>query len=81
MVEGGIIMINVPGLQTRLNNSNNKDSDNKKWICAQIQFLLCESCFWCASCLSSKNVSVVKCPICHDNGKIKWMPISNKMNV
>jgi hypothetical protein len=77
MVEGGVIMFNVPGLQTRLdNNDNNNGDDDKKELSKQIQFLLCESCFWCASCLSSKNVSVAKCPNCYNN-KIKWMPISN----
>jgi len=40
-------------------------------------FMLCESCFWCAtSYLSSKSVSVVKCPNCYNN-KIKRMPIPN----
>lgn len=38
--------------------------------------LLCEICFWCASYLSSKSVSVAKCPNCF-NDKIKRMPISN----
>ena len=58
-------MFNVAGLD---NNDNNND---------QIHFLLCESCFWCAtSYLSSKNVSIAKCPNCYNN-KIKWMPISN----
>lgn len=46
----------------------------------EIQFLLCQSCFWCAS---SYNIIVndpsitriVNCPSC-DNNKIESMPIS-----
>ena|ERR687887_169607 len=72
MVEGGVIMFNVPGL----GNNDNNNADDKKELSKQIHFLLCESCFWCASYLSSKSVSVAKCPNCHDN-KIKCMPISN----
>jgi MEDS: MEthanogen/methylotroph, DcmR Sensory domain len=72
MVEGGLVMFNVPALD----NNDNNNGDDKKGLSKQIHFLLCESCFWCASYLSSKSVSVAKCPNCHDN-KIKWMPISN----
>jgi hypothetical protein len=73
MVEVGLIMFNVPGLD----NNDNNNGDDKKELSKQIHFLLCESCFWCAtSYLSPKNVSVAKCPNCYNN-KIKWMPISN----
>ena len=72
MVERGLVMFNVPALD----NNDNNNGDDKKELSKQIHFLLCESCFWCASYLSSKSVSVAKCPNCHDN-KIRWMPISN----
>ena len=76
MVEGSLIMFNVPGLDNNNSNNNNND-DDKKEHSKQIHFLLCESCFWCAtSYLSPKSVSVTKCPNCYNN-KIKWMPISN----
>jgi hypothetical protein len=52
------------------------NGDDKKELSKQIHFLLCEICFWCASSLPSKTVSVAKCPNCYNN-KIKWMPISN----
>jgi hypothetical protein len=39
----------------------------------KIRFMLCESCFWCASCLNL-GVMVDKCPIC-DNGKVESMPV------
>jgi hypothetical protein len=74
MMEGGVITFSISGLQTRLNNSNH-DGDDKKELSKRIHFLLCESCFWCASYISSKSVSVAKCPNCYNN-KIEWMPIS-----
>jgi hypothetical protein len=75
-MEGGVIMFSISRLQTGLNNNdNNHDGDDKKELSKQIHFLLCESCFWCASYLSSKSVSIAKCPSCHSN-KMKWMPIS-----
>ncbi|MFL6379248.1 MAG: hypothetical protein ACJ72R_17560 [Nitrososphaeraceae archaeon] len=74
MMEGGVIAFSISGLQTRLNNSNH-DGDDKKELSKRIHFLLCESCFWCASYISSKSVSVAKCPNCNNN-KIEWMPIS-----
>ena len=73
MIEGGLIMFNVPGLD----NNDNNNGDDKKQDSKQIHFLLCELCFWCAtSYLSPKNVSVAKCPNCYSN-KIKWMSVSN----
>jgi hypothetical protein len=66
-------MFNISGLETRLGN-NNHDHDDKKELSKQIHFLLCESCFWCASYIYSKSVSIAKCPNCYSN-KIEWMPI------
>ena len=52
----------------------NLDYDKKTKIFKQIDFMLCESCFWCASSLSSSSIydlsndddTVSKCPICND---------------
>ncbi len=71
-------MFNIFELRSRLNSKNN-NPDDKKEVYRQIHFLLCESCFWCASYLSSKSVSVAKCPNCH-NRRVNWMPIS-KVNL
>jgi Zn finger protein HypA/HybF involved in hydrogenase expression len=70
-------MFNIVGLENRIDNDNNnrRDRDNKKELSRQTHFLLCESCLWCASYISSKNISIVKCPNCYSN-KIEWMPIS-----
>lgn len=49
-------------------------------------FLLCQSCFWCASYYHNNNTSVdmhldisdtiAKCPACHNKGSINSMSIS-----
>jgi predicted nucleic acid-binding Zn-ribbon protein len=60
-------------------NIDSNNGDDKKELSKQIHFLFCEICLWCASHLPSKSLSVViKCPNCYNN-KIKWMPISNKL--
>jgi hypothetical protein len=40
-------------------------------------FLLCKSCFWCASNLSTKKV-ITKCPMCDNNALLNPIPISDK---
>jgi hypothetical protein len=75
IITGGVIMFNSSGLETRLDGNNNQARDHKKELCKQIHFLLCESCFWCASYVSSKSISIAKCPNCYNN-KIEWMPIA-----
>jgi hypothetical protein len=76
IIEGDvIIMFNVFGLETIANNNNNNHGrDDKKELSKRIHFVVCESCFWCASFMSRKSVSLTKCPNCYDN-KIQWMPI------
>ena len=29
-------------------------------------FLICKSCFWCASCLNGSNM-IIRCPMCDNN--------------
>ena len=38
-----------------------------------LYFLICESCFWCATHINSDRV-VAKCPVCKDN-RIEALPI------
>jgi len=38
-----------------------------------MRFLLCKSCFWCATCLDPDLV-VSKCPVCED--RFESLPIS-----
>ena len=40
----------------------------------KINFLFCESCFWCASCFNN-NRKVTKCSMC-GNDNIESMPLS-----
>jgi hypothetical protein len=44
----------------------------------QVDFLLCPSCFWCASYLNFGELSVVRCPICH-NSRVDQLPVSISM--
>jgi hypothetical protein len=44
-------------------------------ISDEIQFLLCQSCFWCASYFNYSEV-VTRCPTC-DSNNIESLPISN----
>src|SRR5919198_3827962 len=44
----------------------------------EIHFLICESCFWCASRLNrieDEAISTTKCPSCSNN-KVESIPIS-----
>ena len=46
----------------------------------KIDFLLCNSCFWCASYLNSRtSFIVVQCPMCQENA-VEWIPISFDYN-
>jgi hypothetical protein len=48
----------------------------KNGIIKKIYFLICGSCFWCASYYDAGNVNkVTKCPCC-DHSSIEFIPIS-----
>lgn len=53
-------------------SKSNYDPDSK-------YFLICKSCFWCASCLNRSNM-ISKCPVCANNvdGLLDSTPISDK---
>jgi hypothetical protein len=61
----------------------------KTRISDEINFVICQSCFWCASCLSSKllntiaaaenSASAPKCPSCIE-GNIESIPIAENEN-
>ena len=61
------------------------DYDKKTTIFKQIHFMLCESCFWCASSLLSPSSlydlsndnTFSKCPACNEYS-LKLIPIYNK---
>ena len=57
---------------------SNRTQDNSKTtpIIKKIDFLLCNSCFWCASYLNLENGLIpFQCPSCKEN-VLEWMPIS-----
>jgi hypothetical protein len=61
----------------------NAGYDGKTKIFKPINFMLCESCFWCASSLSSSllyhfsdNDTVSNCPICNKHS-LKLIPIAS----
>ena len=57
--------------------TENKHGYNKQ---KQTYFLICESCFWCASALSLRpiiNEIIPKCPVCDDVYCISIVPISS----
>ena len=45
-------------------------------VTERINFLLCESCFWCASYFNSYRKEVSKCPTC-GRANVESMPISH----
>ena len=40
-------------------------------------FLICNSCFWCASQLNTRHVIISVCPGCDNNGLLNSIPISD----
>jgi hypothetical protein len=67
-------------------SQTNLDYDKKTKIFKQINFMLCESCFCCASSLSSSpslydlsndDDTASKCPICNEYA-LKLIPLYNK---
>ena len=47
-------------------------SSNKR-----IDFLLCQSCFWCASYFNFNELSIISCPLCHSD-HIEQLPVSHQ---
>ena len=56
-------------LKKKLQSEQSPDSSHER------NFLMCKSCFWCASFLYSKYRSLNKCPSCM-NPELESMPIS-----
>jgi len=58
-------------------SKNNVPQDNRTTsVIKKIDFLLCNSCFWCASYLNLENGLIpFQCPSCKENA-IEWIPIS-----
>ena len=65
-------MLNVDEDDT--NHVTNKDKENSH---QRIYFLICNTCFWCASCIDIEKMATKnsKCPYCCDNTRLKLTPI------
>jgi len=63
-------------------NQHQKTNTIRRYLDAQ--FLICNSCFWCASYLSGHSACVENCPTCKNNN-IEFIPISQtegyKLNI
>jgi hypothetical protein len=60
---------------TSCTNTEKLSNEKKGIITKQRHFLLCESCFWCASSISLISMDWI-CPVCN-NSKIESIPIEN----
>ena len=60
----------------RHTNTNKLSNEKKRIITKQRHFLLCESCFWCASSIYLVSMDWI-CPVCNNNSKIESIPIEN----
>ena len=62
-----------------INNDKGSTSKNNNQYTAshQTHFLLCEACFWCATCLinSSGATTILNCPICN-NAKLESLSVT-----
>jgi hypothetical protein len=58
----------IPERERKRNERGGEDSESK-------YFLICKSCFWCATCLDGSKM-ITKCPVCYnDDGLLDSLPI------
>ena len=60
------------------NDKSSTSKNNNKYTAShQTHFLLCEACFWCATCLinSGDATIILNCPICN-NAKVESLPVT-----
>jgi Zn finger protein HypA/HybF involved in hydrogenase expression len=62
-------------------NTNKLSNEKKRIITKQRHFLLCKSCFWCASSIYLVSMDWI-CPVCssnnnNKNNKVESIPIQN----
>lgn len=62
-------------------NTNKLSNEKKRTITKQRHFLLCETCFWCASSIYLVSMDWI-CPVCsnnnnNNNNKVESIPIQN----
>ena len=74
--------LTYPSSEVTILHANTALASNKKTeastiarISTKIDFLLCNSCFWCASYLNLRSFGFMECPSCKEN-TIERMPLS-----
>lgn len=63
---------------------NNKDYCSNNEIAKikhvnELHFLLCETCFWCASCIDTEKIGTTRCTYCNNN-TLESMSVSDNEN-
>jgi hypothetical protein len=56
-----------PGCERKGNERGGEHAESK-------YFLICKSCFWCATYLNG-NKMIINCPACYDDGLLDSIPI------
>ena len=62
-----------------LNADNNNDAiaidnDSDIYTSSKLHFVICNSCFWCASLYSDSRI--IRCPVCNSYSNLESIPIS-----
>ena len=70
-------MLQLLFIQTPLSVAQTEERNGIKSTFEQPHFLLCASCYWCASSISLLGSTVEICPSCM-NGRVESMPLSDK---
>ena len=66
-------VLNSDNATTQAANIKN-DSNISTRISEPIHFVICNSCYWCASLYS--DLKTVKCPVCNNDNNMESIPIS-----
>lgn len=62
-----------------VNGNNGKVDIPKNIINNEINLLICNTCFWCASIYSTTNsISSINCSVCNDASNLESIPISKE---
>jgi hypothetical protein len=62
-----------------VNETNHNHNSISSPTLKQVDFLLCQSCLWCALCFNFDESLVVSCPLCH-NDQVEQLPVSSVKN-
>lgn len=76
------IIVKVLNTEPTVNDCNNKNNlrTDKNIIATQKCFLICGSCFWCASSYviyGDERITSSLCPRCNNNDKVNSIPLSD----